>query len=311
MAQRLDYNTLDVFTTQLLTGNQLGLIHLPADTNLTQDHKQRIAREFNYSESVFLYERTADSPPTTYNAQIFLPTSEIPFAGHPTIGTAVWIFENLEPHSDDITINLKAGPVPVKFDRHSHTATAAIPHNVHIHAARIPWARVATSQPGLSAATSPLNTSSTSLTSIVSGVTFALVDLTAEPDLLSTISVTTLNIAHHTELDEGWAHGLVGNLFYYIKPAQADGVIRIRQRMLVESFEDPATGAACSALAAYLALEKGGAGQRHRFEIEQGVEMGRASLISVDVVLDGDAKVERIELKGQAVEVMRGSMRIK
>lgn len=310
MAQRLSYSTLDVFTTQLFTGNQLGLIHVPIDSTLTQDQKQRIAKEFNYSESVFLYERASDSSTATYKAQIFLPTAEIPFAGHPTIGTAVWIFENLEKDRDEITINLKAGPVPVKYERGTGVATAAIPHNVRIHSKQVPWIRVAESQPGLSGATNPLSNSSVPLASIVSGVNFALVDLTSQPELLDKVVTTKDDIPKAEDLDEGWQHGLLGNVFYYAKPDLGDGVTRIRQRVMVINLEDPATGAACSALAAYLTLQKGGNGERYRFEIEQGVEMGRASMIFVDVVLKQDGKsVDRIELKGQAVEVMSGSLR--
>ncbi|KAK5945851.1 hypothetical protein PMZ80_003059 [Knufia obscura] len=311
MTQRLNYNTLDVFTTKLFTGNQLGLIHVSTGTTLTQEQKQRIAKEFNYSESVFLYERRADSAPATYDAQIFLPTAEIPFAGHPTIGTAVWIFENLEKNRDEITINLKAGPVPIKYDRALGTATAAIPHNVRVHSEQIPWNRVVECQPGLASATTPLSGSSIPLVSIVSGVNFALVDLTAQPDLLANVVITKDDIAKAEDLDEGWQDGLLGNVSYYIKPDQGDGIIRIRKRMMAINLEDPATGAACSALAAYLALQKGGKGERYKFEIEQGVEMGRPSMIFVDVVLKEDGKsVEMVELKGQAVEVMSGSIRI-
>jgi len=311
MAKRLSYNTLDVFTTQLFTGNQLGLVHVPAGTTLTQPQKQRIAKEFNYSESVFLYERTPDSSAATYDAQIFLPTAEIPFAGHPTIGTAVWIFDNLEKDSDEITINLKAGPVPVKFDRATGTAAATIPHNVRVHSKRIPWSRVAECQPGLASAREPGPDSSVPIASIVSGVSFALVDMTAQPELLANVVITTDDIAEAGDLDEGWQHGLLGNVFYYVKPDRGDGVVRIRQRMMAINLEDPATGAACSALVAYLALQRGGRAERYKLEIEQGVEMGRASVIFVDVVLREDEEgVEKIELKGQAVEVMEGSLRV-
>lgn len=312
MAQRLSYNTLDVFTTQLFTGNQLGLIHIPAGTTLSQPQMQRITKEFNYSESVFLYERTADAPGATYDAQIFLPTAEIPFAGHPTIGTAVWIFENLERGADEITLNLKAGAVRAKFDRATRTATAAIPHDVRVHAKRVPWGRVVACQPDLAAATAEaLSGSSVPVTAIVAGVNFALVDLTAQPELLANVVITKDDIATADDLDQGWAAGLLGSVFYYVKPDQGDGVVRIRQRMMAINLEDPATGAACSALAAYLALLRGGRGERYKFEMEQGVEMGRASVIFVDVVLGGDGKVvEKVELKGQAVEVMEGTLRV-
>ncbi|KAJ9653875.1 hypothetical protein H2198_006984 [Neophaeococcomyces mojaviensis] len=307
---RLNCNTLDVFTTNLFEGNQLGLVHIPHGQPLTQAQKQAIAVEYNYSETVFLHDRSPNAASATYDAQIFTPKSELPFAGHPTIGTAVWIFENLETNNDEITINLKAGAVTARFDRASGIAIAEIPQALNIHKDTIPWERVAAVQPSLFKASAEVKRSATPISSIVKGMNFALINLTAQPDLLSTIVVTKDTIPRASDLDPDSDPNLLGNVFYFIRPDTGDDITRIQQRMMAIELEDPATGSASAALTGYLALQKGQAGI-HKFEIDQGVEMGRASKIFVDITVGKYGKeIDKIELKGQAIEVMKGTLRI-
>lgn len=148
---------------------------------------------------------------------------------------------------------------------------------------------------------------------------FALVDLSAAPELLAKVVPTKNDIPGAADLDGVEAGeegrkvaeaGLFGNVFYHIVPRE-DGVIEVKQRVMVIDLEDPATGAASATLGAYLALQRGGAGKTYKIEIEQGTEMGRESHIFVSVTLTADGKgVEKIELSGQAVEVMSGQIRI-
>ncbi|KAK5082043.1 hypothetical protein LTR05_007185 [Lithohypha guttulata] len=309
----LNYNTLDVFTITPFTGNQLGLVHLPSSPSLSQAQKQQIAVEFNYSETVFLHHKDSSNDDGIYEAQIFTPKSELPFAGHPTIGTAVWVFENLEPRREEIVIRLKAGPVKCRYERGRGVASARIPFDVRVHGKAVGWERVVEVQEGLKwGGTSMGEGSTVPLVSIVKGMNFALVDLSADQKLLDQVKVTKDDILRYEDLDEGWQQeGLLGNVFYYVRPEQDDRVVRIAQRVIVIELEDPATGAASAALTAYLALKRGGAGKNYSFEIDQGVEMGRAGKIFVEVGLNkaGDG-VESVELKGQAVEVMKGTLRM-
>lgn len=306
--QALKYNTLDVFTTEPFKGNQLGLVHLPSNSTLIQEQKQALAIEFNYSETVILHH--PEKYEGVYDAQIFTPKSELPFAGHPTIGTAVFIFQELEKERDEILINLKAGAVKCKYDRETGVASAAIPHDVRVHQKTFSWDRVLEVQTVLEDVKG-LEGLKVPVSSIVPGVSFALVDLSAQPELLGKVRVTKDDIATSSDLDEGWQHGLTGDVFYAIVSKPEDDVIRIKQRVMVIELEDPATGAASGALTAYLALQKGGCGKSYKFEIDQGVEMGRASKIFVDVTLDQTGKgIENIELKGQAVEVMQGILKM-
>jgi PhzF family phenazine biosynthesis protein len=309
MARTLSYNTSDVFTHTPFTGNQLAILHVPHDFTLTQEEKQKIAIEFNYSESVFLHHPSPHAAPATYVVEIFTPESEIPFAGHPTIGTASYIFENLETQRDEISIVLKAGNVKATFHRKTARAAAEIPHDFRQHKARLPWHRVLASQPKL--ASDAFTNVAIPVVSVVKGVSFGLIDLSQQPALLDNVVVTNNDIPHKEDLDDGWDHGLIADLFYIKKPDSGDGVIRVQQRMIGIGLEDAATGAASAALSAYLALLDGGSGQTYVFELEQGVQMGRRSIIGCEVMLNLDGKsIKSIILSGQAKAVMKGELTI-
>ncbi len=103
------YFIYDVFSDQPFTGNQLAVI--PDARALAEDHLQRIAREFNYSETTFVY------PPSDPNylakVRIFTPTRKLPFAGHPTIGTAIALRD--EGHAGDFVLELGIGPILCRF----------------------------------------------------------------------------------------------------------------------------------------------------------------------------------------------------
>lgn len=309
MSSKLAYNTSDVFTTTPYTGNQVAIVHVPSGTNLSQSQKQTITIEFNYSETVFLHQKTSTSTIPTYDAQIFTPKSELPFAGHPTIGTAVYIFTNLEIDVDEIIINLKAGPVKATFDRKTGRAKCEIPQEAHVHAAQISNMKVGAVQ-------APLNDSdrlknvTVDVASIVRGMNFALINMSSNPEDLAHVGVTKDNVITKDVLDEDWPSTLLGDVFYYLKPDQGDNTIRVRQRVIVIELEDPATGAASGALTSFLALQRGEGGKTYQFELEQGVEMGRRSIIGAEVTLSADGKkVEKVALMGDAVEVMEGRLK--
>lgn len=101
--------------------------------------------------------------------------------------------------------------------------------------------------------------------------------------------------------------------YYFVVLGKEEGVVRVRTRMLEVAIKDPATGSAASALSAWLSLkggERGRSGGRRRFEITQGGEMGRRSVIRVEVVVGDGKRVERVRLSGNAVLVMEGGLRI-
>src|SRR5436190_551037 len=131
---KLSFRTLDVFTTTRYAGNPLAVVTVPSAnrSQLTQAQKQIIAREFNLSETVFVHETSEDSA-DEIPIDIFTTQAEIPFAGHPTIGTSHYL---LHKYPSTKAILTKAGRIGITLDASANTVSAAVPHNVHIHTTR-------------------------------------------------------------------------------------------------------------------------------------------------------------------------------
>ncbi|KAL6922593.1 hypothetical protein FSST1_006619 [Fusarium sambucinum] len=310
----LTFTTLDVFTKTAFEGNPLAVVTIPPPSQcppLTQDQKQRIAREFNLSETVFVHDVGNRSESSKRNIDIFTPKAELPFAGHPTIGTAIFL------RSQGVkAMIVKAGEIDLEFDD-TGSARAAIPHNVRLHAHRLTQpeyeagsddkiAQVAAAEDGAR------------LFSIVNGMTFALIELQSL-DVLGAAKIGAMSYISGDLQDEGWKHDFDSRRYYFVllnNERSSDGnalVQNVRTRLVKRTMEDPATGSAACALACYLAVHKL-SDDYIQFRTTQGVEMGRESLILVDVVVekngDGERKVKTVHLGGNAVEVMSGTLRI-
>ena len=310
-AQQLSFVTLDVFTRTRYTGNPLAIVKVPQSRVLSQSQKQRIAREFNLSETVFLHEQTAsDLADTSVRIDIFTAVAEIPFAGHPTVGTANYLLRLLQSHeplnNSVKALQAKAGRFGITLNPAVDGVQIVVAHNVHVHAS--PFAdRPFAQHP---------------VFSIVKGMNFVLAQL---PDLEAlgaqaqnligaenTYSAATLDA-----LDEGWREGLIGTYFYVdlgAAAAAADGVRDVRTRMF-GSREDPATGSAASALCSYLSLKEGSAGT-YRYRLTQGVEMGQRSEIFLEVRVretqggGGGVEIDEVLLSGCAVLTMQGTLEV-
>ncbi|OAA70516.1 Phenazine biosynthesis PhzC/PhzF protein [Cordyceps fumosorosea ARSEF 2679] len=310
----LPFETYDVFTDTPYRGNPLAVVTVPASLPAppTQAQKQAVAREFNLSETIFIHEPPADQPSSTSRTvDIFVTNAEIPFAGHPTIGAAVSLLSN--PGAGVDTIVTKAGPIPVAAAGPG-AARAAIPHNVHLHAKRLrdlPSPPAGLSEvPALRAAEldAPVY-------SIVRGMSFVLIEL---PSLEALAQATQSPFTGPVDelLDDGWRSGLCCR-FYWVRTGtttetaddgEAVEAVKLRTRMIDALCEDPATGSASSALCCYLsaALAEQKA-PRRRYELTQGVEMGRESNIVVEVTMKEDA-IDQVHLSGKAVKIMKGTL---
>jgi len=294
----LKYVVVDVFTKEKFAGNQLAIVEIGSQS-LTKDEKQMIAKEFNYSETTF-YQPVGTS---TFNVDIFTPDQELPFAGHPTIGTAVHLLSTQKTQGPTITgvFNLKAGRVELEYDVAQQTAKAAIPHNVHIHRALCDSAEMMKLQPKLGRVPSQ-----SPVVSIVKGMTFVLAELDSQDTL------TFVNTTSHTlqiPLDDGTTETFIGCYFYYRLPEGEDGITRLRTRMIESSIgEDAATGSAACTLACYLTVQQRKAGTTSKYLITQGVEMGRRSDIGVDVTTTSKGEIEKVTLSGSAVQIMAGTL---
>lgn len=324
-SERLDFATLDVFTTERYKGNPLAIVHLPREVDVEQSRKQAIACEFNLSETVFLHDN--DDGSADRKIDIFLPTTEVPFAGHPTIGTIAYLCAGQPARSSPVrfTLYTKAGPIAASYNHRDGLATADIPHDVRIHCSSVRWKHVLDVQPGLSqgwedngqrvveAWSRREDGSETTfpLVSIVNGMNFVLVDFPNVDEYLVRLRTGFPSVDPDvTKLDEGWSSSVIAPYYYVVLPEQQDETIRLRTRLIMTVVgEDPATGSAASALSSYLSLRKGEAGGKYTYEIEQGVEMGRPSRIGVQVTLDSQGKsVAKVLLSGTATPVMQGTL---
>lgn len=200
MGPSLSFVTLDVFTTARYTGNPLAIINVPAShAPLSQSQKQRMAREFNLSESVFLHGQTeSDIASSSVRIDIFTAYAEVPFAGHPTVGTANYLLRILQndPLNQVQALQAKAGRFGITLDQAVNGTRIGVAHDVHIHAdpfADRPFGQYP-------------------VVSIVKGMTFILAQL---PDL-EALGRQTKNLlgtentyTSQDALDEGWRTGIV------------------------------------------------------------------------------------------------------
>ena len=314
---KLDFVTVDVFTDRPYEGNPLAIVRISHGVSVTQEQKQRIAREFNLSETTFLHENAPDAKDDKWTVDIFMTSKELPFAGHPTVGTACYVLSRTaeERGIKDGVINagfqLKAGPVGLRYDVANKTAKAAIPHDVHVHSKR--WSRdeLFRLQPGLASAHAKGEVKAQEdypIVSIVKGMTFVLVELESLEALAKvTLAGQSIEI---DGLDEGWNETFIGTYFYVRTGKSARGATQLRTRMIEGPLEDPATGSAASDLVAYLSLNDGKAGETLKYELTQGVEMGRKSDIFIDVVMAQEGGIETLYLEGEAVQVMEGRLTV-
>lgn len=306
----MDYVTLDVFTDTPLAGNQLAIVLVPRDHALRDDKQrmQAIAREFNYSETVFLHEVDEPRPSPghgEFRINIFTLAQELPFAGHPTIGTAWYLAQRL-PELQSVTLLALAGPIAISYDRGSDgsvRATAAIPYNVHQHATPMAAEDVLKAQPRLRG---KLKSPTQPVVSVVKGMTFALIEVNSL-ERLSQVGPTSVDT--EVTLDAAWSPSFCGTYFFFAE-TWAPGKVKVHTRMIEGPLEDPATGSAASTLAAYLSLWSGrgdaSAGAVAEYEVIQGADMGRPSRMLVKTTIGTSGQLSKIELSGTAVKVMQG-----
>ncbi|KAF2115459.1 hypothetical protein BDV96DRAFT_646456 [Lophiotrema nucula] len=312
---QVEFITFDVFTSKRYEGNPLAVVKIPNSTSLSQKQKQDIAREFNLSETTFWHQPTGIGELPTWTVDIFMTTKELPFAGHPTIGTACYLLSSIAKErglTEGIIngqFNIKAGKIDLVYDVASNRARAGIPHDVHVHEKTWSQQDLSNLQPRLAQTSESQGfelKENYPIVSIVKGMTFVLIELSSL-EALELVKTTSGSI-HVEGLDEGWGPSFIGTYFFVRLAGKTDGTRVIRTRMIEGTMEDSATGSAASDLAAYLSLVEGQAGQTLRYDIVQGVEMGRRSNIGVEVVLAEQSGIAQLYLEGSAVQVMEGKL---
>lgn len=261
---KLTFNILDVFAETPMAGNQLAVFR-QAET-LESVVMQRIAREINFSETTFIL---SDEPHQGgFDVRIFTPREEVPFAGHPTLGTAFLIHrEILKRESGEIVLNLKAGQIPVSFDAQGHGWMRQMPPVFGAQHSASSLAPVLGLQITDIDERFPIQEVST-------GLPFFIVPLKT----LQALKAAKLNREKYFDLvQQTEAKGI---LIFCPQSRQPENQISVR--VFVEYYgipEDPATGSGNGCLAGYLVKQRFFGGEIIALRVEQGYEIGRPSLL--------------------------------
>jgi trans-2,3-dihydro-3-hydroxyanthranilate isomerase len=299
------YHVLDVFTDQPFGGNPLAVV--TDAEGLPTEVMQAVAGEFNLSETVFLL------PPVsavgTRRLRIFTPRRELSFAGHPTVGAAFLLAATgavaLRGDETRIVLEEGVGPVPVTI-----RSRQGRPLDAELTAARRP--QLGPPPPGRAELAALLSLDPADLDAEPSPAFVSC----GTPHLL--VPLASVDAVRRARLDLAVWERLLGSAWatavYIVAPAgQApDGRPRLRARMFAPDMgipEDPATGAAAAALAGYLALRDPAVDGTLRWELAQGIEMGRPSrlLAAAD---KADGAVVAVRVRGTAVLVADGVLHL-
>jgi trans-2,3-dihydro-3-hydroxyanthranilate isomerase len=294
------YVTLDVFTDRPFGGNQLAVF--PDATGIPEDQLLAITREFNYSETTFCY--PPRDPAHAARVRIFTPGSEVPFAGHPTVGTAIALHARGSTPDAEATLVLEEGVGPISVTVRPGAASFA-----QFSVAKLPE-------------TGPPVPTRNTLAAILSISTDDVIGGTSAPQAVSCglpfliVGVKSLKAlaaarVHLDKWDETLRSAWAKDLFVYAVDADS-GANHYRARCFVPGFgvpEDPATGSANACFAGFLAARAAEREGTLRWTVAQGVEMGRPSRIEIEADKKNGA-VTAIRVGGNAVLVMEGQLTV-
>lgn len=289
--RRLPFVQMDVFTAVPLEGNQLAVF--PDARGLSDEQMQALAREMNLSETTFIFPRDAATERERgVRVRIFTTTEELPFAGHPTLGTAMVIRGNSS--EDEIALDLNVGRIPVRFSVRDGlpfgVMTQRNPEFGQTHP-REAVARAAGLALSDIAEDVPIQTVST-------GNAFAIVPLRSLASLQ--------NLAPTWSAMNDYLSKSDAKFFYFVARETVNPKARLQTRMIFYNAEDPATGSAAGPCIAW-AVNHGVVRPEEEALMEQGVEMKRRSRIFTAASREGD-QVVNVRVGGHAVEVVRGEI---
>jgi len=289
--RRFSFVQMDVFTSTPLEGNQLAVFL--DGRGLSDAEMQSLAKEMNLSETTFILPREAAvESERGVRVRIFTVDEELPFAGHPTLGTAM-VLHN-QSGNPEVNLDLNVGKIPVRFTRQEGQAfgvmTQRDPVFMQKHA-REDVARAAGLQLSDIAGDVPIQTVST-------GNAFAIVP------------VSSLKVLQNLRPTWSTMHDYLAKtdakFFYFVAREAVNPQARLQSRMIFYGGEDPATGSAAGPCAAW-AVQYGVIPPDRQVLMEQGVEMKRRSRIFISAGREGD-KIVNVQAGGNAVEIIRGEV---
>jgi len=289
MNRSYEYTVLDVFAERALEGNPLAVFH--DARGLSDAEMQALARETRLSETTFVL--PAEDERGGVRVRIFTTEEELPFAGHPTLGTATWLYlhHSRLRGSQEITLALNVGPITVRF-----ASAQAGPGVSGTMRQNDPEFRVR------------LNISEVAE---VMGLPVEALDEAHPPQIVSTGNAFALvllrdlaaleRLAIPQQEATAWLRAHGGRWFYVLAP---DGPHRFRARMQFNGGEDPATGSAAGPAIAWL-LAEGLISPDTDCKLFQGAEMLRPSLLVGRASRDGN-RIHSVDISGRTIPVATG-----
>ena len=294
------FATLDVFTTARFAGNPLAVV-LDSD-GLDTGAMLAIAREFNLSETVFVHPPAA--PEKRARLRIFTTARELPFAGHPTVGTAVLLaILDGRDGTTDIVLEEQIGDVHCRV-----RPTGSDSGHAGFDLPRLPTREPGDGDPAIMAAAIGLDTGDV-------GVDVWPVERWSAGNPFTFVPVGGLDAVQrcHVDLagfDDAFRCGGAAAAFVFCRET-AGRHADFHARMFAPGMgpiEDPATGSAVAAFAGYLAAHAAYGDGDHLVRVEQGVEMGRPSLIELRMTIGG-GRLTAASIGGSAVIALEGTLR--
>ena len=299
-----EFVQLDVFTQRPLEGNPLAVF--PDAPGLSDAEMQAVAREMNLSETTFIFPQGAATEAREgKKVRIFTVESELPFAGHPTLGTSLYLYAS-EPGQTkpaEITLDLKAGKIPVRFIANAENAGRERVDGQVFGEMRqrdpefgTPLSRedvanvigIAADEISPDWPIQPVST----------GLTFTIVPF-RNRQTLSDLKFSYIQAAEFLKQTGA-------NFFYFLCPERREGSLEARARMFFYGGEDPATGSAARCEASWM-VRHGVAKNDEQVLIRQGAECRRPSEMHVRAAREGD-RVTNVRVGGYAVEILRGTV---
>lgn len=287
---RHPFYIVDVFTGCKYAGNQLAVIGNALD--LSDGDMQKIAREMNFSETTFISGETHGG---AHDVRIFTPEEELSFAGHPTLGTAFVLRSENNGPIEAITLNLKVGPIEVKFNDRDGTA----------------WMGPIEPEPGRiyvpSAVAEVLGIKVDDIDTRypLQCMSIGFTDLIVPLRTLDCLKNIRVDAAAHRAFMKGAG---ICNIMVFC-PETRDSENDLSARVFTGYFglpEDPATGSTNACLAAYLSIHSYFGSKKVDARVEQGYDMGRPSLLMLHADEDGDGA--KVFIGGKIMMIVKGEL---
>ena len=294
----VEWAQMDVFAEHRLEGNMLAVF--PDGTGLTPAEMQALSRETNLSETTFILPRSAAvERKQGVTVRIFTTLEELPFAGHPTLGTASWLWLHHERLRDaeEIVLDLQIGKIPVRFTKPKANELGVF---AEMQQHDPEFVQVLHDPDGIASALG-IDASELAkdvpIATVSTGMPFCIVTLK---------SVETLSrLRVPLDRAERYLRWHASKFFYVIAPVDKTTGANWRARMQFYGGEDPATGSAAGCCIAFL-VKYGLAKSEERTVIEQGVEIQRRSRIVASAEKTKSGEVRKVRVGGRTIPVANG-----